>query len=256
MIENQLKRLAAPNSFMDGIGLFLYKRTLSFKGNFVNIILKSTKNRILWKCMQYNEFKDQFKDYIVFSLANIQKSFPRFYRNRLNDWQKKGYIKKLRRGFYIFADTKMDENVLFLIANRIYSPSYVSFESALAHYGLIPEGVYTITSVSAAKTAKFKTPLAEFSYRGIKPSLMFGYQLGKYENRNYKIAEIEKTVLDYLYLNPHIVREEDFFEWRFNAREFLEKADLAKMRQYCAEFKNRSFTKRCEKFLELAKRNH
>jgi len=206
--------------------------------------------------MQYNEFKDQFKDYIVFSLADIQKINPRFYRNRLNDWQKKGYIKKLRRGFYMFADTNLNENTLFLIANLIYPPSYVSFESALAHYGLIPEGVYTITSVSTAKTAKFKTPVAEFTYRRIKPSLMFGYRLEKYGNRNYRIAEIEKTVLDYLYINPYIVKEEDFSEWRFDSSEFLDKASLEKMRRYCAEFKNNNFTKRCEKFLELIKRSH
>lgn len=205
--------------------------------------------------MQYNEFKDQFKDYIVFSLAEIQKINPGFYRNRLNDWQKKGYIKKLRRGFYIFADLEMNENVLFLIANRIYPPSYISFESALAYYGLIPEGVYTVTSASTAKTAKFKTPIAEFLYRRVKTNLMFGYRLEKYGNRNYRIAEIEKTVLDYLYFNPRIVREDDFGEWRFNCREFLEKADLEKMRRYCAEFKNKNFTKRCEKLVELASRN-
>ncbi|MFA6376590.1 MAG: hypothetical protein WCX69_04300 [Candidatus Paceibacterota bacterium] len=206
--------------------------------------------------MRYSEFKDQFKDYIVFSLADIKKINPRFYRNRLNDWQKKGYIKKLRRGFYMFADTNLNENALFLIANLIYSPSYVSLESALTRYGLIPEGVYTITSVSTAKTAKFKTPVAEFTYRRVKPSLMFGYRLEKYGNRNYRIAEIEKTVLDYLYVNPRIIKEEDFFEWRFDSSEFLVKADLEKMRRYCAEFKNNNFTKRCEKFLELVKQSH
>lgn len=217
------------------------------------MIPKSTKKRILWKCMKYNELREQLKGFLVFSLTDIRKVKPKFYRSRLNEWQNKGYIKKLRRGYYMFADVALNEETLFLIANRLYTPSYISFEMALSYYGLIPEGVYSITSASSRKTARFATPIAEFSYRRVKPSLLFGYRLEKQNGQRYKIAEIEKAALDYLYLNPKIVEKADFHEWRFNSQEFLAKADMAKLRAYAAAFKNKQFLVRAEKLVSLIK---
>ena len=62
----------------------------------------------------------------------------------------------------MFADTELNEETFFLIANKIYNPSYVSFEMALSYYRLIPEGVYSITSATAKKTIKFKTTVGDF----------------------------------------------------------------------------------------------
>ena len=146
--------------------------------------------------MKYQELKEQLKDFVVFSFVDIRKIEPGFYSPRLHEWQKRGYIKKLRRGYYMFSDTILNDDALFLIANQLYQPSYVSLETALSFYGLIPEGVYTITSTSSKKTSNFATPIARFSYRTIRPDLFFGYQLQKYRGKNYKIAEIEKAVLD------------------------------------------------------------
>jgi len=139
------------------------------------MILKSIKINTLWKYMHYNELKAKFSDFIVFSLNDIKKEDLFFSRYLLNVWQKKKYIKKIRRGYYIFSDLKINEKVLFLIANKIYSPSYVSLEMALSYYNLIPESVYGITSVTSEKTNHFKNDLGEFIYRHIKPELMFGY---------------------------------------------------------------------------------
>ena len=129
----------------------------------------------------------------------------------------------------MFTDTQLNEERLFLIANRLYAPSYVSFEMALSYYGLVPEGVYSITSACSKKTAKFKTPIGEFSYRNLKPQLFFGYCLQQAGKQQYKLAEIEKAVLDYLYLNPKSTRKGDLQEWRFNAQEFLARADMDKV---------------------------
>ncbi|MDO8505465.1 MAG: hypothetical protein Q7S48_02735 [bacterium] len=204
--------------------------------------------------MQYLEFKEQLKNFAVFSLADIRKIEPKFHRARLNEWQYKGHIKKLRRGFYMFSDLLLNEEMLFLIANRLYSPSYVSLETALSFYGLIPEGVYSLTSVSTKKTASFKTPITEFSYRKIKPALLFGYRLETQKEQGYKIAEMEKAVLDYVYLNPTIIREADFHEWRFNSQEFLAKADNAKLRGYAKAFKSKRFLEQTETLLALIHR--
>ena len=204
--------------------------------------------------MQYQTLKEQLKDFPVFSISDIRKIEPNFHRRRLNEWQDKNYIKKLRRGFYMFTDTTLNEEVLFLIANRLYTPSYVSFESALSYYGLIPEGVYSITSACGRKTSSFHTPIAEFVYRRIKPQLLFGYSLQKQGLQTYKIAEIEKAVLDYLYLNPNIIQDADFYEWRFNSQEFLSRANISKLNEYAKAFNNKSLIKRLEKLLELMKK--
>ncbi|TSC62670.1 MAG: hypothetical protein Greene041614_332 [Parcubacteria group bacterium Greene0416_14] len=155
----------------------------------------------------------------------------------------------------MFADTPLSEKTLFLIANHLYTPSYVSFESALSYYGLIPEGVYSITSACGKKTSRFHTPIAEFVYQRIKPQLLFGYSLQKWGDQSYKIAEIEKTVLDYLYMHPTIAQETDFYEWRFNSQEFLSKADIPKLQEYARAFNNKSLLERLEKLLELMRKS-
>ena len=136
--------------------------------------------------MQYIELKESLKEFTIFSLADIERIDSNFYRRRLNEWQDKGYIKKIIKGYYIFSDLELSENILFEIANRIYSPSYISFEMALSYYHLIPESVYGITSASTRRTYKFKTPIAEFSYRTIKHNLFFGYNLINYGHKCFK----------------------------------------------------------------------
>src|SRR3989338_3736025 len=147
--------------------------------------------------MQFIELRQQLKDFMVFSLQDIRKIEANFDLRRLSEWQDKGYIKMIRQGYYIFFDLVINEQVMFLIANKIYAQSYISLESALSYYGLIPEGVYAITSIYTRKTEKFKTMIAEFFYRKLKPELFFGYKLINIAEQQYKIAEIEKTILDY-----------------------------------------------------------
>ncbi len=204
--------------------------------------------------MKYQELRSKLGGHVVFSLSDIRKIDPRFYRVQLDDWQTAGSIKKLRRGHYYFSDTLLDESTLSLIANRLYAPSYVSLESALSRYGLIPEGVYSITSASTRKTAVFSTPIGEFSYHTVSPALFFGYQLESSHAQQYKIAEIEKAVLDYLYLNPTIAQEEDFHEWRFNSAEFIARADRAKLLRYAKAFRRRGFGQKLEHLLGLIDR--
>ena len=201
--------------------------------------------------MQYREFRNKLKDFSIFSLADIRKFWPDFYGARLTEWQGKGYIRKLRRGHYMFADIALDEEALYMLANRLYAPSYVSFESALTVYGLIPEGVYAVTSATSKKTARFATPAAEFSYRTMKPSPMFGYDVREGAYGRYKIAEREKTVLDYLYHHPWMAQEDDFSAWRFNSAEFLAHADERKFRMYARAFRNKAFMMRVERLLAL-----
>jgi len=199
--------------------------------------------------MQYVELKKALKEFTVFSLNDIKRIDSSFFRVRLNEWQDKGYIKKIIRSYYIFSDLELDENVLFEIANRIYSPSYISFEMALSYYHLIPESVYGITSASTRRTYKFKTPIGEFSYRTIKPDLFFGYNLVNYNGKHLKIASIEKAVLDYFYLNPDIERDSDFASLRINRELFLKQINEEKFHRFLNKFAQKTLAKRINSFL-------
>ena len=111
----------------------------------------------------------------------------------------------------------MDEMYLFMVANKIYEPSYVSLESALAYYEVIPETVLGVTSVSSRKTKQYESTWGVFSYRSVKPQYMIGYQVIENSPGNkFKIASLEKALLDYLYLNSDIQSIADFEGLRWN----------------------------------------
>lgn len=195
------------------------------------------------------EIKDNLKDFVVFSVNDILKIDSAFYKQRLSEWQKKGYIKKVAKGYYIFADLKINESALFIIANAIYQPSYISLEMALSYYDLIPESVYTITSTTSKKKYALNSSVAQFSYRQIKPECMFGYQLIPYQNHNFKMAEIEKALLDYFYVNSKFKTEDEFWELRINKEVFRERVNVEKLKNYLIQFGNKSLEKKINRLL-------
>lgn len=201
--------------------------------------------------MQYLEFREALKEFTLFSLNDIRRIDKDFFRPRLNEWQEKGYIRKLIKGYYIFSDLDLSEPVLFEIANRIYSPSYISLEMALSHYRLIPESVYGIISVSTRRTYKFDTPVTEFSYRTVKPTAFFGYELVRYDDKVYKMASVEKAILDYLYLNPDIKTADDFASLRIDKDMFFEQVNEKKVRQFLERFDQKTLTSRFNSFWDL-----
>ena len=194
--------------------------------------------------MRYMELRESLKDFTVFSLSDIRVVDGSFHRRRLNEWQEKGYIRKVIKGYYTFSDLELNESVLFEIGNRIYAPSYISLQMALSYYHLIPESVYGITSVTTRKTYRFKTEVAEFTYRTVKPALFFGFELVRYDNRVFKIAAIEKAILDYLYLMPHLRTDEDFRSLRLDRDMFFEQVSEERMNEFLVLFASNALTRR------------
>src|SRR5680860_947179 len=192
--------------------------------------------------MKFLELKSELKDFTIFSLNEIRNIEPVFHRRRLNEWQDKGYIKKVVRGYYIFSDLRISEEILFKIANRIYLPSYISLESALSYYHLIPESVYGITSISTRKTYHFVTSIGEFIYRAVKPPLFFGYDLIKFQEKYLKMASMEKALLDYFYLHSDIETEQDFDSLRINKEMFFEQMDEKKLMSFLEKFNQKKLT--------------
>lgn len=208
--------------------------------------------------MNYQSFRERYEPLGVFSVMDILNAEDHFDRKQLVWWQDKGYLKKIINRWYCFSSVQENERLRFFTANHIYSPSYVSLESALAWYALIPEGVYSVTSVTTQKTQDFSTPLGTFTYRHIKPELLFGYTIENYEasgrlQRGVKMAEPEKAILDILYLNPHINTENAFAGLRINKEIFRTALNKNRMKLYLSQYKNPSLEKRVNSFLEFMK---
>lgn len=87
----------------------------------------------------------------------------------------------------------------FFIANKIHEPSYISLNSALSHYGIIPEVVYATTSITTKTSREFDTPQGNFIYQRIKKSAFTGYGLSLIDKEKVLIAKPEKALADYLY---------------------------------------------------------
>jgi len=201
--------------------------------------------------MKFLELKQKLSDQIVFTSNDIRKIDADFYLSRLTEWQKKGYIKKVIKGHYIFTDTEIDEMILFSIANRIYSPSYVSLESSFRYYNIIPEGVFSITSVAARNTYSFSTDVGEFKYQKLMPSLFFGYEIVNRGKIKVKIAFLEKAILDYFYLHPEISDKESIDGLRLNLDILSENLDQEKMKNYLNSFNNKLLEKRINLLIEI-----
>lgn len=103
---------------------------------------------------------------------------------------------KLRNGLYAL---KSDPPGEWEIANRLYSPSYVSFETALSHYRIIPESVYSVTSATTKITREFTAQGKAYEYSRIKTQAYRGYRSEKQGQTTVLIAEPEKALVDYLY---------------------------------------------------------
>jgi len=203
--------------------------------------------------MRFLELKEKIQDQLVFTTNDIKKFDSSFSLQRLTEWQKRGYIKKISKGYYVFSDYMIREEDLFVFANRIYQPSYISLESAFRYYNFIPEGVFGITSVSTRKTNKITSSIAEFHYRTVKPTLFFGYQVLGSGFKKFKMATPEKAVIDYFYLNANLKTENDFESLRINKDLFQEKVKLSSLEEMLERSGNKSLEKRVNVFLKTVK---
>ena len=155
--------------------------------------------------MAFNDLLALVNDDPVFSssLLLAGEVDPGNIRLQLSRWVKSGRILQLRKGLYAIAPPY--RKVIphpFLVANQLQKASYVSLQSALSYYGLIPETVNAITSVSTGRPEQLLNPLGTFIFRHIKTNLLFGYHNIVIDNQNVFIATPEKALLDLIYLQP------------------------------------------------------
>ncbi|MFZ5801209.1 MAG: type IV toxin-antitoxin system AbiEi family antitoxin domain-containing protein [Candidatus Omnitrophota bacterium] len=209
--------------------------------------------------MQYAEFKNTFRDApFIRSQDVVAISADRqALRNQLNRWQHKELVIKLKKGVYILneGDRKINPSRQF-IANQLYGPSYVSLEYALNSYGLIPERVADVTSVTTRKTLRLVNPLGNFIYQHIQPAAFRGFSSVK-DSAGFVffIAEAEKAVADFLYLNLAQFKK-DYPAALLDAYRFqnFEKLNVKRLMELAQLFNNRKLLKVTAAFCKLIKK--
>ncbi|RKY42000.1 MAG: hypothetical protein DRP85_04345 [Candidatus Makaraimicrobium thalassicum] len=201
--------------------------------------------------MKFLELKSKLKSNDLIDIRNIINLFGHIDRRRLYEWQKKGYIQKLTNNYYIFTDADISDVMLRMIANKIYAPSYIGLESALSYYELIPEAVFQITSVTSRKTRNIKTNISDFNYRSIQKRLFWGYTVNTESMHAFFISDPAKTLLDYLYLNPHLDNEAAFNELRFNHEEMRKILNPSRLRNYLKLFSHNRLSESLNKLLKV-----
>jgi len=198
--------------------------------------------------MNYVDFKNKFEIFGLFSIQDIRKIIPDFYLKNLNQWQKKNYLIKLKNGWYCFPDFLRQNKANWLIANSIYQPSYISLESILSFYGLIPDVIFTTTSVATIRTMNYKTVVGDLYYYTIKPELYFGYRFlpflsketANQFNRQMRIAELEKAILDFFYLRKIYRTKQDIIDLRFDGHIIQNELNIETLRNYLSKFKSKN----------------
>ena len=148
--------------------------------------------------MKYLELQEQLKAlkkpfYTMADFEKITGTDKRSLSVMLSRLSKKKLLIRLTKGIFILPENldKLPE-----IANQLYSPSYLSFESALSLYGVLSQYPYTITFAAPRKTKKLQLYDREVEYRQIKPSLFIAFV----KQNNLFLATPEKALLDQLYL--------------------------------------------------------
>lgn len=191
--------------------------------------------------MNYFEFKKEIEALPFFETKELRlvlgDRFTSSMLINLKNWVKKGHLIMLRRGLYIVSELAEAVDPMIL-ATKLYEPSYVSMEKALNFYGIIPEAVFTVTSVTTRKTKEFHTKRGNFSYQKIKKEAFGGYETKKNGQISFNMAVPEKALVDFFYLKRNILNGEleQFEGYRFN-EEFA--FDSKKLLTFAQAFENR-----------------
>lgn len=139
------------------------------------------------------------KGMFVFNPGEFQRVFKiskHKVKYFLEKESERGLFLRLKRGLYALKTDLPGEEE---IANRLYRPSYISFEYALASCNILPEMTYSVTSATTKSTRTFTVEDKVFSYNKIKKEAYTGYRLVKQGAKVYLMAIPEKALVDYLY---------------------------------------------------------
>jgi hypothetical protein len=139
-------------------------------------------------------------------MLDILKDYQR-PNDKINELVRKGELTPVKNGLYIPGpNISVPKPEPFLIANYLRGPSYVSMEAALYFYGIIPERVYEVSSVTLKASRTYRTPVGRYSYIHVpSPYYSFGIISAPLTARQVVlVASAEKAVCDKIVTTPGI----------------------------------------------------
>ncbi|MCR4829388.1 MAG: hypothetical protein K5864_08000 [Bacteroidales bacterium] len=177
-----------------------------------------------------------------FPLSALSDFYPstKHITDKARRLEQEGRIIRLKKGLYVRSVEDGAEPVAELVANHLYGPSYVSMQSALRHYGLIPERVYATQSLTIKHSRSFDTPLGRYDYYSCGVNYFpIGVSQHQENGMQFLIATPEKALCDLLVKTRNLVFVStdmllDYLEndLRFDT-EALKTMDVEILRQCC-----------------------
>ena len=145
---------------------------------------------------------------VPFDLSVLQSIFPdcKHITDKARSLESEGRIVRLKKGLYVASQQETEIPVCReLVANHLYGPSYVSLQTALRFYGLIPEYVYMVCSVTTKQSRDFENKIASFHYQNCTPEYFpLGIRMEHRDNYSYLIASPEKALCDLIAFTPRL----------------------------------------------------
>ena len=140
----------------------------------------------------------------AFELESMLNGTPDSRYSKVKRLIAQGKLLHIRRGLYCITNEigPLKKPHPFELAQYIDGPSFISLESALSYHQLIPEAVFTTTSVSGQRSKEFKTPLGIFSFRQVPlEDLYTDVMLISEDERKFMVAKPWRAICDYVYCN-------------------------------------------------------
>lgn len=218
---------------------------MNFPPNSIKIASMSNMDRQVSQSRQYLLWrlpKHPFDySYLMYLLKDYNSP-----RDKISRMIAKKEIIQVKKGLYTLSPEFGAPINLKVLANLVYGPSYISLEYALSYWGLIPEKVEEITSMTNKRNKVFETPVGRFSYKYLENSkFSTGIERISDENGSFLIASKEKAVCDRLALVKDLdVGDMDEFleaELRLDMDE-LPSLDTESVREIARVYKKKSVT--------------
>lgn len=145
---------------------------------------------------------------IPVTAATLESLFPHIKggNQKIRLLERDKQIIRLKRGLYVCSSEVTGVALSTeLIANHLYTPSYVSMSSALRYYGLIPEEVFVMQSMTLKHSRDFDTPVGRFEYTRIsKDAFSVGLTSIRKTEYAFVIATPEKALCDLVANSPGV----------------------------------------------------
>lgn len=164
-------------------------------------------------------FKGEYKD------SEIKQKIARL--------AKRGWLIRVKKGLYVVISdlTSLSSNNISLlrISNALNNNSYISLSSALQYYGLVDQLLQSVEAVTNARARQYRFQDFTFAFSKVQDDFYFGFSEKRVEGKLVKIADLEKAVLDYLYLKKDTYSLNLLWE---KLTEHTDEFDFKKLQEY------------------------